>query len=92
MEEEGRKGEETSKTKTQGWKGEGEEDSERANEREREREEEASRDTEGGRRVKRGNAREIECQGGWGIIRARVLLARVRGCRGGTPGRQYGRY
>lgn len=52
---------------------------ERANEREREREEEEPRDTEGGRRVKRGNAREIECQGGWGIIRARALLARVRG-------------
>lgn len=52
---------------------------ERANEREREREEEEPRDTEGGRRrVKRGNAREIECQGGWGIIRARALLARVR--------------
>lgn len=62
---------------------------ERANEREHEREEEEPRDTEGGRRVKRGNAREIECQGGWGIIRARVLLARVRellrgGCRGGN--------
>jgi len=61
---------------------------ERANEREREREceEEEPRDTaEGGRRVKRGNARETECQGGWGIIRARALLARVRvvvgGCR-----------
>lgn len=52
---------------------------ERANERERKREEEEPRDTEGGRRVKRGNARETECQGGWGIIRARALLAPARG-------------
>lgn len=59
---------------------------ERANEREREREEEDPRDTEGGRRVKRGNARETECQGGWGIIRARALLALVRGAAGGCRG------
>lgn len=91
MEEEGRKGEETSKTKTQGWKGV-RAGGERANEREREREEEEPRDTEGGRRVKRGNAREIECQGGWGIIRARALLARVRGLPRGVLGWQYGRY